>query len=106
MVVAFNHGCFGSELQGWDCHVCWSSHDGNRRGKNYETIFTEEREGGRMEGISPVYQKKHVKFYVFLIEFLSREIHRKQLSNSNNFAIRNLLEMPEKLGGAKLKISF
>jgi hypothetical protein len=41
-----------------------------------------------MEGDSPVYQKKNVKFYVFLIEFLSREIRQKQLSNSNNFAIR------------------
>jgi hypothetical protein len=20
-------------LQGWDCHVCWSSHDGDRREK-------------------------------------------------------------------------
>jgi hypothetical protein len=59
-----------------------------------------------MEGDSPEYQKKHVKFYVFLIEFLSQEIRQKRLSNSNNFAIRNLLEMPEKLGGAKLKISF
>jgi hypothetical protein len=75
-------------LQGWDCRVCWSIYDGNRRGKKIETIFTEEREGGRMEGDSPVYQKKHVKFYVFLIEFLSREIRQKQLSNSNNFAIR------------------
>jgi hypothetical protein len=72
----------------------------------FETIFTEEREGGKMEGVSPVYQKKNVKFYVFLIEFLSREIRQKQLSNSNNFAIRNLLESPEKLSGAKLKILF
>jgi hypothetical protein len=38
-----------------------------RKTKNFETIFTEEREGGRMEGDSPVYQKKHVKFYMFLI---------------------------------------
>jgi hypothetical protein len=45
--------------------------------KFFETIFTEEREGGKMEGDSPVYQKKHVKFYVFLIEFLSREVHKK-----------------------------
>jgi hypothetical protein len=59
-----------------------------------------------MEGDSHVYQKKHVKFYVFLIEFLSREIRQKQLSNLNNFAIRNLLESPEKLSGTKLKISF
>ncbi len=58
--------------------------------KTFETIFTEEREGGTMEGDSPVYQKKHVKFYVFLIEFLSREIRHNQLSNSNKFAIRNL----------------
>jgi hypothetical protein len=45
-------------------------------GKNkfFETIFTEERKGGRIEGVSPVYQKKLVKFYVFLIEFLFREI--------------------------------
>jgi hypothetical protein len=77
-------------------------------GKNkiFETIFTEEREGGRMEGVSPMYQKKHIKFYVFLIEFLSQEIRQNQLSNSNRFAIRNLLETPEKLSGAKLKISF
>jgi hypothetical protein len=35
-------------LQGWDCHVCWSCHDGDRREQNnfFETIFTEEREGG------------------------------------------------------------
>jgi hypothetical protein len=26
----------------------------------FETMFTEEREGGKMEGDSPVYQKKHV----------------------------------------------
>jgi hypothetical protein len=77
-------------------------------GKNkiFETIFTEEREGGRMEGVSPMHQKKHVKFYVFLIEFHSREIRQNQLSNSNKFAIRNLSEMPEKLSGVKLKISF
>jgi hypothetical protein len=51
--------------------------------------------------ISPVYQKKHVKFSAFLIEFLSQEISQNQLSNLNKFPIRNLLEMPEKLSGAK-----
>jgi hypothetical protein len=40
-----------------------------------------------MEGVSPVYQKKPVKFYVFLIEFLSREIRQNhQVSNSNKYA--------------------
>jgi hypothetical protein len=29
-------------LEGWDCHVCWSSHDGDRREQNN---FFEEREG-------------------------------------------------------------
>jgi hypothetical protein len=43
------------------------------------TIFTEEREGSKMEGVSPVYQKKHVKFYVFLIESLSQEIRQISL---------------------------
>jgi hypothetical protein len=56
--------------------------------------------------ISPVYQKKHVKFSAFLIEFLSQEISQNQLYNSNKFTIRNQLETPEKLSGVKLKILF
>jgi hypothetical protein len=64
-------------------------------GGNKIIFLKREKAVRRMEGVSPVYQKKHVKLYVFLvsiIEFLSREISQNQLSNSIKFTIiiRNL----------------
>ncbi len=57
-----------------------------------------------MEGVSPLFQKNHVEFYVFLMSIISSEIEENQSSKSNSYAIRFLLEMPEKLSSAKLKI--
>ena len=61
---------------------------------------------GRMAGVSPLYQEVHIEFYVFLTTNISREIREIEASNSNYYATRFLLETPEKLAGAKLKISF
>jgi hypothetical protein len=61
---------------------------------------------GRMAGVSPLYQEVYVEFYVSLPSNISREIRDNEASNSNYYATRFLLETPEKLAGAKLKISF
>ncbi len=59
-----------------------------------------------MAGVSPLYQEVYVEFYVSLPSNISREIRDNEASNSNYYATRFLLETPEKLAGAKLKISF
>ena len=61
---------------------------------------------GRTAGVSPLYQEVHVEFYVFLTSNISQEIRDNEASNSNYYATRFLLETPEKLAGAKIKISF
>jgi hypothetical protein len=122
MIKITNKLCLPSPLnmkwgQGRGLHVLLSCHD-HDGGKGMIKILRrdsqkrEEREAARWGGRRESHlctRKNHIEFYVFLITIITRENRENREnrpSNSNSKVIRILLEMPEKLSGAKLKISF